>query len=85
MKCLNVFFCKHKNTFPIPSMIHYSVLLSITKCIFLDIIQYYVSRFEHQIMLCIHANPLILQSRPILQILYLQKSPMLAFVGGCEI
>jgi hypothetical protein len=72
-----MFFQKHKNTFPIPSMIHYSVLffLFITISIFpIDKIQYHVSRFEHQIILGILANPLILQSRPIyLQIFLFTK------------
>jgi len=56
MKCLNIFLLLIQKCFPdpvndsfkdgkgIPSVL----LLFITKCIFLDRIQYHVSRFEHQ-------------------------------------
>ena len=73
MKCLKVFYLKNKQTkIPIPSVIHYAVLLLfITKYICLDRIQYHVSLFEHQIMLCILANPLILQSRSISHIFFI--------------
>ena len=80
MKCLNVLYL-NKQKFPdhCNDSLFSIILLFITKCICLDRIQYHVSLFEHQIMLCILANPLILQSRPISQtgIVYSQKSPML--------
>ena len=76
MKCLNVLFYQHKNAFPILSMIHLktgkgipSVLLFATKCIFIDRIQYHVSLFEHQFMLCILSeSPFVLLRRYIMLI-----------------
>jgi hypothetical protein len=61
MKCLNVFFLLTQKCFPDPvndsfkdrESIPSVLLLFITKCIFQDRIQYHVSRFEHQNMLCI--------------------------------
>jgi hypothetical protein len=59
-------------------IIQYYFLFITISIFLLDKIQYHVSRFEHQIILGILANLLVLQSRPIyLQIFYLQKSPML--------
>ncbi|CAC9585201.1 hypothetical protein [uncultured Gammaproteobacteria bacterium] len=70
----------------IPSVL----LLFITKCIILHRIQYHVSRFEHQNILCILAETpfmvlrryiMLIRSfskgRPILQIFYFKKSQML--------
>ena len=70
----------------IPSVL----LLYITKCIILHRIQYHVSRFEHQNILCILAETpfmvlrryiMLIRSfskgRPILQIFYFKKSQML--------
>ena len=71
-----VFKCFFINTkyFPDPfnDSLFSIIFLFITISIFpIDKIQYHVSRFEHQIILGILANPLILQSRPIyLQIFY---------------
>jgi polysaccharide pyruvyl transferase WcaK-like protein len=66
------------------------LLLFVTKCIILHRIQYHVSRFEHQNIPCILAETpfmvlrryiMLIRSfskgRPILQIFYFQKSPML--------